>query len=163
MAKQIIVRKAKISDVKTLQALNIRLFEHEYELFDKTLRVEWAKSSRLKDYLTKNIRNADCCILVALSEDEIIGFIRGWKLSMKTTWRTEHSRAEIVNLYVQDEFRSQKIGARLIKGFLTWAKKKKIEAVIVDPYVGNKRAIDFYRRNGFKDYTLRLEAILRRK
>lgn len=161
MAKQILVRKAKISDLGAIYALDVQLFTLERKLFDKTLKIEWTHGG-MKKLLAENIRSADCCVLVALAEGEIIGFIRGRKLSMKLAHRTVKTRAEIIAIFVRQDLRSRKAGAKLIKGFLAWAKSKKIDAVIVNPYVGNARAIDFYRRNGLVDYTVRLEAKLRR-
>jgi ribosomal protein S18 acetylase RimI-like enzyme len=158
MAKRIIIRQAIKNDLPMLRKMNAEHFLHERTDYDKTLCSQWVADGREEEFLARAIADSDACVFVAQDGDKLVGYIESRIWNGKTPWRTVDTKAEIVNIFMDEKYRGQKIGSRLIKKVLAWARDKKVGAVIVDPYVTNARAIKFYRRNGLKDYTLRLEA-----
>lgn len=60
-------------------------------------------------------------------------------------------------MFVEEGFRNHEIGSKLVKSFLKWAKKKGVENVRVGALAQNSKALQFYRKLGFKDYEVTLE------
>jgi len=162
MAKRIIIRQATKNDLPALRKMNGEHFLLERTEYDKTLNTGWLGEERQKAYHLRVITGPDSAAFLALAGDKLVGYIECWAWTHKTPWRTIDTRAEIINIFVDAKCRGNKIGSRLIKEILAWAKTKKFGAVYVDPYIANSRAINFYRKNGFRDYQLRLENRLKK-
>ena len=163
MAKQIIIRQAAKKDLPVLRKMNAEHFLLERTEYDKTLKTEWLGDERQKAHHLRGITGPDSVAFLAQDGDQLVGYVECLIWKSKNPWRTIDTRAEIINIFTDKKYRGQKIGSRLIKKVMSWARGKKVGAVFVDPYVVNLRAIKFYRRNGFADYKLCLEARLRGK
>ncbi len=62
------------------------------------------------------------------------------------------------NMFMLKEYRNLGIGTRLYEEFNKWCKKKKVGIIRVQATAKNQKAVDFYRKNNFKGYTLILES-----
>jgi len=65
--------------------------------------------------------------------------------------------AEAENMFVLEKYRSSGVGKQLLQGFIKWCKAKGVKRIRAVASAQNIRAIEFYRREGFKDSTLALE------
>ena len=68
--------------------------------------------------------------------------------------------AYIETVFVLESFRSKGIGKRLYDYFIKWCKESKVNKIMLDVSTKNRKAIKFYRKNNFKDYSLTLETDL---
>ncbi|UCD03480.1 MAG: GNAT family N-acetyltransferase [Candidatus Woesearchaeota archaeon] len=150
------IRKATIEDLKVIQNLNLKLFEKEYEEYDKTLDTKWPFSKTGTDYFKKKITEENSFAIVAVVDNNIIGYIVGG-ITEPDSYRTIKQFAEIENMLVLEEYRSMKIGAKLVEESFKWFRDKGIKRVKLSAFAHNKGAINFYRKNGFEDYYLTLE------
>lgn len=160
LTEKIIIRPAELNDLKDIQALNLLLFKKEYAEFDKTLNCELPFSPEGEKYFKEHIENKDCCSLVAQAGKGIVGYLVGDIHRDETPYRILPLFAELQNMLVLAEYRGQGIGDQLVQEFIKWCRTKNVGRLRVVASAQNTPAIDFYRQQGFKDYSLILESDL---
>lgn len=150
------IKNATIDDLQKVQELNLKLFEKEYEEYDPLLNLKWTFGKEGTKYYKDRILKDDGCVLIAIVENEIVGYLCGG-IKKAEAYRNLPIVAELENMLVLEKFRSKGIGRQLFDEFIKWCKAKKVGKVRVEVSAQNERAIKFYRANNFKDYTLVLE------
>ena len=152
---EIIIRPAIHSDLSKLQELGTELMLSD-KVFDPLLNEQWYFEDEGKEYLLKNIRGRNTICLLAVVEDEIIGYATG-SILKEDGWR-RIKRAELVNLLITKEYRNQGAGHLLVTAFKKWGTSKGAKRFKVVTSASNKDAIRFYEDNGFAAQLLTLEA-----
>ena len=150
------IRQARIDEVEKLQFLDSEVFIHDVE-FDPDLDMNWAKGEKGKEFFTKVLNNPESYCLIAEDNDKAIGYLVA--SSKETSYRKSRC-AELQNMGVSPDYRSQGIGSILVQKCLEWAKTKGYQKMYVSAYFGNKDAIKFYKKNGFLEIDLGLEVDL---
>lgn len=151
------IRKATISDLKTIQKLNLELCKKESKDFDPTINYKWSLSKEAEKYFNSRINKG--CALVAFDGKKCIGYLVGG-ISYLESFRKPMKIIELDNMFIVENYRSSGIGTKLTKEFLKWAKVKKADRVKVLVSAQNVGALEFYKRNGFEDYNITLEGKL---
>ena len=151
--ENIIIRKANIDDLYEIQKLNKELFELESNNFDSTLITDWPLTQEGKEYFENAIKKD--IVLVAYVDKQIVGYLAG-------TLNSQYSynnivQAELDNMCIMNEFRKLGIGSKLFEEFKKICKENKINEIKVVASYNNLNAIDFYKRNGFKEAELILK------
>jgi len=162
MKNEFKIRKATIKDLNDVLRLNFDLFKKEYKEFDKSLDMNNTYSKEGKKYFRDRIIKKDGFVEVLEYKGKIIGYLVGG-LSKKVDYRIKAKYAEAENMLIEKEYRGQGLGAKLMKGFISWCKENKVDYISLTASAGNKYAIEFYRSMGFKDYNLTLERKLKNK
>ncbi len=155
----VIIRNATLNDLQKVQELNLKLFEKEHKEYDSLLNMDWTFGGAGTKYYQDRISEDDGCVLVAIIDDRIVGYLCGG-LTEAEKYRHLPIVAELENTFVLDEFRSKWIGKQLYTTFVDWCKSKNVGKLRVEASAQNEWAIKFYRKNNFKDYTLVLETEL---
>lgn len=150
------IRPAKISEINTIQDLSHALFESDGPR-DKHLNHNWPYEDG-KKYFKKRIIDPEYICVVADINNEVIGYLSGAVLPVDS-WRPV-KRTELENMFVAEKFRREGVGKKLIEEFIKWSKGKKADKATVDVYASNKKAIKFYKREGFTPEALNLEIYL---
>ena len=151
------VRRANIDDLKKIQDLNLMLFEKEYKEYDKLLNLNWTFGKIGTKCFKKHLTEDDYCAFVVEEESAIVGYLAGG-LGQVENYRNVPKSAELDNMFVLEKYRGKGVGKILYKEFVDWCKSKGVQLLRVEASAGNEDAIEFYRKCGFKDYTLVLEA-----
>ena len=120
MAKELKIRKAKISELKSIQDLNHKLFREDADR-DKFLNHNWPYKDGEK-YFKSRIEGKGLC-LIAEIDGEIVGYLCG-SIKQSESWRPV-KRTELENMRVKRHIRSKGVGAKLVDEFLKWSKKQK--------------------------------------
>ncbi|MCA9459949.1 MAG: GNAT family N-acetyltransferase [Nanoarchaeota archaeon] len=154
------IRKATLNDLKKVQELNLLLFEKEHEDYDSLLNLNWTFGEEGTKYFTDKIVQNDACVFVSEVDNRIIGYLCG-DIRKEVSYRHLPFVAELDNMMVIDEFRSSGIGSKLYEKFIQWCKSKNIGKIRVNVSAENKQGINFYKKNGFKEYSLILETDLK--
>lgn len=147
------IRKANIHDLKSIQKLNSELFKLEHENYDPYLIIEWPLKESGTKYFTDMINKK--IIFVAEKSNNIIGYLAG-TIDIKISYISKKT-AELNNMYVLNNYRNLGIGKMLISEFKKICKEKKVTRIIVTASSENINAINFYRKQGFKDSELTLK------
>ena len=151
--EKVIIRKAGLEDLTSIQKLNDNLFDLEFNNFDDTLKREWALEKDGQEYFEDMIKNE--IVFVAQIEDKIVGYLAG-SICERISYITE-SFAELDNMCIDDEYRRFGIGTLLMDEFKKYCREKNMQNIKVTASAKNSRAIQFYMKNGFEDYNVTLK------
>ena len=146
----VIIRKATLEDLKSVQELNYKLFDVEYKNFDPALNMEWTFSKMGEDYFIELIEKGT--VWVAVDDNKVIGYLAG-SINVKPEYATK-SLSELDNFYVEEEYRRQGIGKKLLEEFKKYCISKDIEEIKVTASAKNINARQFYKNNGFEDFEI---------
>ncbi len=149
----ILIRQATIQDVPLLQKLNQEVFIEDFQ-YDNDLDMDWAMGEKGKNYFTKTVSSDESACFVAEIDNKAVGYL---SIGYKSTPFRKSRYLEVENIGVSPGFRSQGIGAELIKKAKVWGKKHSFSRLFVNSYFDNSRAVEFYKRNGFAEIDLGLE------
>ena len=147
------IKKATIEDLNTIQDLNNKLFELEYNNFDPTLKIGWPYEIAGEEYFKDLIENQ--IIYIALIDKEIVGYLAG-SIHVENSYNTT-SIAELDNMFILEEYRKYGIGTKLFNEYKEYCKKNKIEELKVTASSKNTNAIKFYQKNGFEEFETTLK------
>jgi ribosomal protein S18 acetylase RimI-like enzyme len=153
---KVVIKTARIEDLKKIQELNLKLFQKEHKEYDKLLNLDWTFGEPGTKYFRDRISKDNGCVLITVVDGKIVGYLCGGIIKGET-YRNLPVVAELENMFVLEEYRSRHIGKRLYDEFVKWCKSKGVGKIKVQATAQNELAIKFYRDNDFKDYTLVLE------
>lgn len=86
---------------------------------------------------------------------KLIGYISGKIIRNKG--KVFHTEGYVDDWFVRKNYRSKGIGRKLYKVLLKEFQKRNCSHLGIGAYAENKKAIDFYHKLGFKDFTLTLK------
>lgn len=113
----------------------------------------WPLSQEGKEYFEKAIKKG--ISLVAYVNTEIVGYLVG-TLNSQFPYNN-NIQAELDNMCVVKEYRNKGIGQKLFEEFKRICKDNKVNEIKVIASYSNLDAINFYKRNGFKEAELILK------
>ena len=148
------IRKAVLSDLESIMILFDKLSLSDFP-YDKEVDVYWAHTPAGKKYFTDKIQDKSCACFVAEIDSKIVGYFLGIKKE-DPTYRLIKV-ADLEHLVVDEEFRNQGIGKKLMDAFTAWAKGEGINKVSVNVFTDNEKGIKFYNREGFLPFQTILE------
>lgn len=154
LAEKIVYRQAKLSDLDDIAKLSKELYDfHQkygwYEKFKKNYE------DILKRDIQKTMKLKDSAVIVAEINSKIIGYV---SVLMSPNprepveiyvWKKE---AEIVDLFVKEGYRNQRVGEKLFKAAQEFSKKHGAEVLSVVTSIKNKSVHQFYLREGMDSY-----------
>ncbi|MFK5884110.1 MAG: GNAT family N-acetyltransferase [Candidatus Izemoplasma sp.] len=110
------------------------------------------KHARSDEYLISIFQNDKQKLIVAIEDNMIVGLAIAAiesapdvPLFKKRMWLT------ISTIIVDEDHRGKGIGKMLLGDLYRWAKKKNINEVELTVFAFNESAIEFYKKNGFRD------------
>ena len=147
------IRKAKIEDLNALINLRKEHFLYEKnELGNELLDFNWVSSedsrNDFKYFILKQI------IFIAEVDNNPVGYICG-EIDIKKPWYKENI-AILTNLFVKEKYRRKNIGKYLLDYFIDSVKEHRLNKIEVCTRYNNNIAINFYEKNGFKDFSKQL-------
>jgi len=151
------IRKANIEDLETVQKLNLQLFEKEHREYDDLLDLHWTFWNSWTKYFKNRILEDDWCAFIA-EVDGIVVWYLCWWIRSGESYRILPICAELENTFVLDTYRWKWLWTMLFDAFIERCKHKEVRKIMVEASAANEWAIKFYKKNNFKDYSLKLEA-----
>ncbi len=128
---ELLIRKMDMSDVPFV-------YEEEIKIFGKSLGEMTLYNEILHNKMSR--------YFIALVDKKRAAYVGSW-LTIPN--------AEILNLFVLEEYRGQGIGKKLIDEVIKVCNKEKIDMLTLEVRVSNKYAIKMYEDIGFKVGTVR--------
>ena len=150
------IRKADIKDLESIMVLFDKLSLSDLP-YDTEVDVYWAHTPDGKNYFTDKIQGKNSVCFVAEADGSIVGYFLAIKKE-DPTYRLIKI-ADLEHLVVDENYRNQGIGKKLMNAFISWAKSEGINKVSVNVFTDNEKGIKFYKREGF----LPFESILEKK
>lgn len=134
------IRVAKLFDLKALS----RLF-HQYRQISVSLDNTHNEQDS-KDWLEARLKNDEATFLIALKDNEMIGFATLYQgfssISLKKYW-------VLNDLYVTNSARGLGVGSKLLGAIDLYANKTCAKGVELETAVSNKSAQKLYERLGY--------------
>lgn len=157
MKNNFIFRETNIKDLRKILKLNFRKIKEEYRNFDKSLNLNWVRKGG-KKCIGNMIVRKDGFVEVVESKGKIIGYLYGRVVKRESYFFCKEAKyAELESVLIEEGFRGKNLGTRLVKDFVNWCKKNKVDHILVEPYIRDREALDFYKKVGFKDYSVVLK------
>ena len=128
--------------VKIKKVNDIIELENFLKKIDSYFPIALSEKVNLKDYAKKVMDRG--ISFFAISDNKIIGVCIGYANDIRK------NRAFISVIAVLPEYRNLKVGHKLILAFKKYARENNMKSIILFVNKENKRAIEFYRKNGFK-------------
>ena len=137
------IRKMKLNDISFV-------YKEELKIFGKSL----GESTLFKDIMYNDMS----LYFIAIVDEKRAGYVGSW-LTIPN--------AEILNLFVLEQYRGKKIGKKLMNEVIDACQKKNIEMLTLEVNENNNYAIKMYEDLGFyvshkrkKDYDNKEDALL---
>jgi GNAT superfamily N-acetyltransferase len=135
--------------------LNFKKIKEEYRNFDKSLNLNWTQKEG-KGCIKNMIVKKDGFVEVIENKGKIIGYLYG-RVTEGYFFCKKAKYAELESILVKEKFRGKNLGIKLVKDFISWCKKNKVKHIIVEPYTRDKGVLKFYKKAGFKNYSMVLK------
>jgi ribosomal protein S18 acetylase RimI-like enzyme len=101
--------------------------------------------------LTVELNNPNSIFYFAMLDEKVIGYL---KLNMggSQTELKDNDALEIERIYVLKDFHGKKVGQLLFDKAIAIAKEQQVAYVWLGLWEENKRALQFYTKNGFVEF-----------
>ena len=149
-----IIRRAKESDITTIQEFGSKLLNFERENYDSSLDKNWAFSDEAKTKYLDAIRNR--YVSIAEVDGQPVGFLIGTIITPTNNSARQIKQANLQNIYVDEDMRKTGLGKKLIEDFRQYCRSNGVVRLNVSVLARNTTATDFYYNNGFEPQSLNL-------
>jgi len=150
------IRKATKKDYQYIDDL----YRHNYELYHNNIPNDYKKSpipTLPEGTFLNMIIDNDSLVLVCEIKNIITGVL--YAITEKDDgdeWSKPYHRVSVEELSVLPEYHRQGVGTELVKNAESWALEKGIKELIVLVFDFNNDAINFYKNNGFGNYSIKM-------
>lgn len=148
----VIIKRATTEDVIALQEISIRTFVETFaEANTKENMERYLADSFDINMLTEELKHPDSRFYFALLGERIVGYLK-INCGKAQTEQQNGDAVEIERIYVLQEFHSKKVGQLLYNHAVNEATAENAGYIWLGVWKGNKRAISFYEKNGFRAF-----------
>ncbi len=136
------IRKATKKDIKEY----LKLKEQSLKDYSKLIRerIKYAKKSAVEEF--NNLISKKNELLLLIEDDNKV---RGYLIGVLTI-TPEYKSADVGDLFISKEDRRKGYATALIKEFINICSKKSIKRYKLGVNINNKKAIELYKKLGFK-------------
>ena len=148
-----IIRKAAIRDFEKLKAIKLESKKDEMKYSDslkplkKTIDIYF-------EYFKAELRKKNSSVFIAEDKKPVGIIIATYFKPLRISKFAR--KGYVSNLFIQKKYRNKGLGKKLLTASLKWLKQNKVKYISLEIHLKNKNALKFYRKLGFKDYTLKL-------
>jgi diamine N-acetyltransferase len=150
--EHITIRKLTINDIFQLQKIARQTF---YETFSDVNTLEnmnkYLEGKFSIEQLTSELNEQDSQFYSAELNDVFIGYLK-LNTGLSQTELKDNRALEIERIYVLKEFYGRKVGQLLFNKAMEIAMLTGVEYVWLGVWEENRRAINFYKKNGFAEF-----------
>lgn len=148
--KQMRFIQAQEKDVTDLQKISSATFMETFsgENSEENMR-QYIKTRFSTNQLLAEINNQSSRFYLVYDNEAIVAYLKLNFGSAQTEKSLENSM-EIERIYVQKTAQGKKIGQLLLQKAIDIAQQQELKVIWLGVWENNKKAIDFYRKNGFE-------------
>ena len=150
----VLLRKAKSSDIGIIQEFGSKLLNYERDNYDTSLDSNWAFSDEARQKYLDAIQNK--YVIIAEMDGRPIGFLIASIIEPKTGDARQIKQAYLQNIYVEENYREAGVGKELVDSFKDYCRKEGVKRLNVSVLAANKNAAKFYDGIGFKPRSINL-------
>ena len=101
--------------------------------------------------LNEEINNPNSLFYFAMLDEKVIGYLK-LNMGVSQTELQDKNAIEIERIYVLKDFHGKKVGQLLFDKAIKIAKEQQVAYVWLGVWEENKRALQFYTKNGFVEF-----------
>lgn len=150
------IRKATEQDYNAVDFL----YQQNYMLYHHNIPNDYKKPpvpTLPKGTFLNILEDKNALLLIAETEKKVIGVLYAIiEKYDEDDWSQSYNRVSVEEMSVLKDFSRRGIGTKLIENAESWAKEKGIVDLIVLVHTFNQDAINFYEKNDFKSYSIKL-------
>jgi ribosomal protein S18 acetylase RimI-like enzyme len=146
------IKKVYLNDIKLLQNISRDTFFETFANYNSVQNMnKYLDESLSISKLEKEMKNENSEFYFASLNDEILGYLKVNFANAQTELKDGIS-LEIERIYVLKEFHGRNVGQSLYQKAIQIAKDHDLSYVWLGVWENNKRAIQFYLKNGFVEF-----------
>ena len=150
------IRKINVQEIYSLQLLGKQTFTETFAAFNSAENmVKYVTEGFSIEKLESELNNIDSEFYFAEENNTPIGYLK-LNFGNNQTELKDHKALEIERIYVLKEYHGKSVGQLLYQKAIEVAKNKHVDYVWLGVWEENKRAINFYSKNGFKAFDTHL-------
>jgi len=144
------IREAKTPDAALISQLATTTFDETFgHLFeDRQVLLDYFERTFSEEKMLNSIQKENNVFWLAFVDNNPVGYAK-LKTHSPSEFVEGNSVSQLQKIYVLKEFLSMKIGLELQETLLHKAKDLGSEQIWLSVFIENKRAINFYLKNGF--------------
>ena len=149
---EIEIIKIDINDIKALQQIGRQTFAETFaESNSPENMAKYLKEAYADEKLSEELNNPNSVFYFAKADNQVIGYLK-LNFGVSQTELKDNTALEIERIYVTKEYHGKKVGQLLYDKAIEVAKEKQVDYVWLGVWEENKRAIQFYTKNGFVEF-----------
>jgi diamine N-acetyltransferase len=152
METNIKIEQINHSHIAALQQIGRQTFSETFaESNSAENMAKYLEEAYSFEKLNEEINNPNSFFYFAMLDEKVIGYL---KLNMggSQTELKDNDALEIERIYVLKEFHGKKVGQFLFEKAIAIAKAQQVAYVWLGVWEENKRALQFYTKNGFVEF-----------
>ena len=152
METNIAIEQINNSHIEALQQIGRQTFSETFaESNSADNMAKYLAEAYAYEKLNEELNNPNSFFYFAMFDEKVIGYL---KLNMggSQTELKDNDALEIERIYVLKEFHGKKVGQLLFDKAITIAKEQQVAYVWLGVWEENKRALQFYTKNGFVEF-----------
>lgn len=149
---EMIITKITENDIAELQEISKKTFSETFSE-DNTAEsmAQYLETSFAAEKLHAELNDRNSEFYFARLDQKVIGYVKLNTGSSQTEMKGDHA-LEIERIYVSKDFHGKKVGQALYDKAIAIATEKNADYVWLGVWENNGRAINFYKKNGFKAF-----------
>jgi len=149
---QIDIIQINHTDIKALQQIGRQTFAETFaESNSPENMTKYLEEAYADEKLTEELNNPNSVFYFAKADSQVIGYLK-LNFGASQTELKDNTALEIERIYVTKEYHGKKVGQLLYDKSIEVAKDKMVNYVWLGVWEENKRAIQFYTKNGFVEF-----------
>ena len=149
---EIVINKIGIEQIELLQQIGRQTFEETFaESNSAENMAKYIEEAYSYEKLSAELNNPNSFFYFAMLDEKVIGYL---KLNMggSQTELKDNDALEIERIYVLKSFQGKKVGQMLFDKAIQIGKEQNAAFVWLGVWEENKKAIEFYTKNGFVEF-----------
>ncbi len=143
------ITKISLEQLAQLQEIGRKTFTETFSSTNSEENMKtYLENGFSTDKLTSELQNPESEFYFATLNEVVIGYLK-INFGQAQTELQEGKALEIERIYVLQDFHGKKVGQLLYEKAIQIAKNKKVAFVWLGVWEENRRAIQFYTKNGF--------------
>lgn len=151
------IRKATIEDLPAVVEMALAMASYHHDL-DGYYKAPSAYRD-LELEFEKELSDKQSLILIAEENGQPAGYFRG-SIERAPDYASAKKIGMVYDLFVKKEARRQGIGKQIFAEALAWFQEKGVKNIELNVDVRNEAAVEFWKKNQFLEYKLRMRRYL---
>lgn len=152
--EEVKIRRCGAKDLDLILEFSRKLHEFEKKIYHNYKEFSDFEEE-LQKFLKKKLRSDKSIFLLAEMNGKPVGMAYGWMRS--TFFLRDKEIGYLAEIWVEEKYRKEGIGKRLVEEMLRWFKDKGVKLVRTEVLEGNKDALRFFIDLGFKPVSREME------